>query len=148
MLRWSYIQNPPLDHAAFWICCSYHSHILTDRRDWKEHNLLDSKHHQKVPGKQKGNTPALQFGLRTISLSSTIGSCSFLDMWCAQSLPSFWTVEIGNSFSSKVSCIVNSSSYIFRQARFYSDLGRSNRWIIMILRYIMHNSMMQSDGWV
>jgi len=51
--------------------------------DWKEHNLLDSKHHQKVPGKQKGNTPALQFGLRTISLSSTIGSCSFLDMWCA-----------------------------------------------------------------
>ena len=41
MLRWPYILTPPLDHAVFWICCSYHTPLLTDRRDWKEHNLLD-----------------------------------------------------------------------------------------------------------
>ncbi|KAI5572613.1 hypothetical protein BDE02_10G024000 [Populus trichocarpa] len=29
-------------------------------------------------------------------------------------LPSFWTVKIGNSFSGKVSCMLNSSSSIFR----------------------------------
>jgi len=37
----------------------------------------------KLPEKQKGNAPAGQFGRRPISLSSTIGSCSYLDMWCA-----------------------------------------------------------------
>jgi hypothetical protein len=31
----------------------------------------------------------------------------------------------------------NSSSSIFRLARFYSDPGRSNRWIIPILRYMV-----------
>ena len=42
-------------------------------------------------------------------------------------------------------CIMlNSSSSIFKLARFYSDLGRSTRWIIFILRYVMHNSMIYS----
>jgi hypothetical protein len=39
---------------------------------------------------------------------------------------------------------VNSSLSIFREARFYADLGRSNHWSIMILRYSMHNSMICS----
>ena len=82
MIQWPYLWNPPLDHTAFWICCSYRTPILTYLRDWKEHNLFDSNHHWKCPGKQKGNTPAGQFGRRPISLPSTVGSCSFLDMWC------------------------------------------------------------------
>jgi hypothetical protein len=53
-------------------------------------------------------------------------------------------VEIGNSLSGKVSCMLNNSSSIFRSARFYSDLGRANHWIILILRYIMHKSMIYS----
>jgi len=35
-----------------------------------------------ISWKIKGNTPTGQFGRRSNSLSSTIGSCSFLDMWC------------------------------------------------------------------
>uniref|UniRef100_A0A3N7ECF3 Uncharacterized protein n=1 Tax=Populus trichocarpa TaxID=3694 RepID=A0A3N7ECF3_POPTR len=83
MLRWLYLWNPPLDHVYFWICCSNYTPLLTDRRDWTEHSLFDRNHHRKVPGKQKGNAPAGQFGRRPISLASTVGSCSFLDMWCA-----------------------------------------------------------------
>jgi hypothetical protein len=80
ILRWPYLWNPPLDHARFWICCSYYTYLLTDRRDWKDHNPFDRNHHQQCPGKQKGNAPAEQFGHRLSSLSSTVGSCSFLDM--------------------------------------------------------------------
>ena len=116
MLRWLYLWNPPLDHVYFWICCSNYTPLLTDRRDWTEHNLFDRNHHRKVPGKQKGNAPAGQFGRRPISLASTVGSCSFLDMWCAQMLPLFWTVGIGKYFSGKVSCLLNSSSSIFRES--------------------------------
>jgi hypothetical protein len=83
MLRWPYLWNPPLDHAEFWICCLYYTPLLTDQRDWKEHNPFDRNHHRKLPGKQKGNTPAGQFGRRLISLSSTVGSCSFMDVWYA-----------------------------------------------------------------
>jgi hypothetical protein len=82
MLRWPYLWKPPLDHAEFFICCSYYTPILIDRRDWKEHNSVDKNHHRKGPGKQKGNAPGRQFGRRPISLSSTVGLCSFLDMWC------------------------------------------------------------------
>ena len=114
MLRWPYLQNPPLDHAVFQICCSYYTPLLNYRRVWKEHNPFDKNHHRKFPGKQKGNAPAGQFGCRPISTSFTVGSCSFLDTWCAQMLPSFWTVEIGKSFSDKVSCMLNISSSIFR----------------------------------
>jgi hypothetical protein len=57
---------------------------------------------------------------------------------------SIWMVEIGKSFSGKVSVMLNSSSSIFRLARFHSDLERSNRWSIMILRYILKNSMICS----
>jgi len=83
MIQWPYLWNPPLDHTAFWICCSYRTPILTYLRDWKEHNLFDRNHHRQFPGKQKGNTPTGQFGRRLISLPSTVGSGSFLDMWCA-----------------------------------------------------------------
>jgi len=83
MIQWPYLWNPPLDHTAFWICCSYRTPILTYLRDWKEHNLFDRNHHRQFPGKQKGNTPTGQFGRRPISLPSTVGSGSFLDMWCA-----------------------------------------------------------------
>ena len=114
MLWWPYLWNPSLDHVVFQICCYYYTLILTDRRDWKAHNPFDRNHHRIFPGKQKGNAPAGQFGRRPISPSSTVGSCSFLDMWCAQMLPSFRTVEIGNPFSGKVSCMLNSSSSIFR----------------------------------
>ena len=83
MLRWPYLWNPPLDHAYIWICCSHYTPLLTDRRYWKEHNMCDRNHHLECHGKQKGNALAGQFGRRPISLSSTVGSCSFLDMWCA-----------------------------------------------------------------
>ena len=83
ILRWPYLLNPSLDHAVFWICCFCYTSLLTDRRDWKEHNLFDRNHHRKCPGKQKGNALVGQFSRRLISLSSTVGSCSFLDMWCA-----------------------------------------------------------------
>jgi len=80
MLRWLYLWNPPLDHADFWICCSHYTPLITDQRDWKEQN--DKNHHLEFHGKQKGNAPAGQFGRRPISLSTTVGSCSFLYMWC------------------------------------------------------------------
>jgi len=82
MLRWPYLCNPPLAHAYFWICCAHYTPLLTDRSNSKEHNPFDRNHHLEFPGKQKGNVPAGQFGRRPISLSSTVGSCSFLDMWC------------------------------------------------------------------
>ena len=31
MLRWPYLWNPPLDHVDFWIYCSSHTPLLTDR---------------------------------------------------------------------------------------------------------------------
>ena len=83
MLWWPYLWNKPLDHADFWICCSHYTPILTDRSDWKEHNPFDRNHHLEFHGKQKGNAPAGQFSRQPISLSSTVGSCLFLDMWCA-----------------------------------------------------------------
>ena len=114
VIRWQYLWNPPLDHATFWICYSYHTPLLTTWRDWKEHNPLDRNYHRKVSGKQKGNTPAGQFGRQPFYLSSTVGSCSFLDMWCVQMFSSFWTVEIENSLFGKVLCMLNSSLSILR----------------------------------
>ena len=35
IIRWPYLWNPPLDHAEFSVYCSYHTSLLTDRRDWK-----------------------------------------------------------------------------------------------------------------
>jgi len=80
MLRWLYLLNPPFDHAAFWICRSYYTPLLNDWRDWKAHNPFDRNHHRKCPGKQKENAPEGQFSRRLISLCSTVGSCSFLEM--------------------------------------------------------------------
>jgi hypothetical protein len=53
ILRWPYLYNPPLDHVGFLIYCSSHTTLLTDRRDWKEHNPLDRNHHLNFSGKQK-----------------------------------------------------------------------------------------------
>ena len=114
ILRWPYLQHPPLDHAAFLIYCSSHTPLLTDRRELKAHNPFDGNQHRNFSGKQKEIIQQSSFGRRPISLSSSVGSCSFLDMLCAQKLPSFWTVEIGKYFSGKVSCMLNSSSPIFR----------------------------------
>ncbi|KAJ6871102.1 hypothetical protein NC652_036701 [Populus alba x Populus x berolinensis] len=83
MLRWPYLWNPPLDHVDFWICCSSHTPLLTDQTDLKEHNPLNRNHHRKCPGKQKEIYLQGSFGRRPVSLSSTVGSCLFLDMWCA-----------------------------------------------------------------
>jgi len=44
------------------------------------------------------------------------------------------------TLSGKVLFMLNSSSSMFKLAWFYSDLGRFNRWSILILRYIMHDS--------
>jgi len=44
MLWWPHLWNPPLDHADLWIYCSYHTPILTDRRDLKAHNPFDRNH--------------------------------------------------------------------------------------------------------
>jgi hypothetical protein len=112
----------------FWIYCSSHTPQLTDRRDLKAHNPLDRNHHRQLPGKQKEIHLQGNFSLQPISLSSTVGSWLFLDMWCTQMFSSFWMVEIGNTLSGKVSFVLNSSSSIFRLARFYSDLERSNCW--------------------
>jgi hypothetical protein len=75
MLRWSYLGKQPLEQAAFWMCCSHYTPLLTDRSDWKEHNPFDRNHHLEFHGKQKGNARAGQFGRQPISLSSTVGSC-------------------------------------------------------------------------
>ena len=109
IFRWPYLQNPPLDHADVLIYCSSHTPLLTDRGDLKEHNP-SSEHFWKT----KGNNSAQQFWSLADFSHSTVGSCSFLDMWCAQMLPSFWMVEIGKYCSGKVSCMLNSISPIFR----------------------------------
>ena len=83
ILRWPYLYNPPLDHVELLIDCSYYTPLLTDRRDLKENNPFDRNHHLNVSGKQKEIILQSSFGRRLISLSSTVGSCSFLDMWCA-----------------------------------------------------------------
>ena len=116
MLRWPYLWNTLLDYADFWIYCSSHTPLLTDWRDLKTHNPFDINHHRKFPGKQKEIHLHDSFGCRPISLSSTAGSCLFLDMWCAWMLPSFWTVEIENPLSSKVLFMLNNSSSIFRRS--------------------------------
>ena len=141
MLRWPYLWNPSLQHVDFWIYWFYHTPLLTDRRDLKAHTPFDRNHHRKFPGKQKEIHLQGSFGRWPMSLSSTVGSYLFLDMWCTQLLPSFWTVEIRNARSGKVSFMLNSSSSIFRLVRFYSTLWRSNHWIILIVIYIVHNSM-------
>jgi hypothetical protein len=82
ILRWPYLYNPPLDHVAFLIYCSSHTPLLTDRRDLKERTPFDRNHHLKFSGKQKEIILQSSFGYRPIYLSSTVGSCSFLDMWC------------------------------------------------------------------
>ena len=51
MVQWPYLWNPPLNHAEFWIYCSSHTPLLTDQRDWKEHNPFDINHHWTFPGK-------------------------------------------------------------------------------------------------
>jgi hypothetical protein len=83
ILRWPYLYNLPLDHVEFLIYCSSHTPLLTDRRDLKEHNPFDRNHHLNFSGKQKEIILQSSFGRRPSSLSSTVGSSSFLDMWCA-----------------------------------------------------------------
>jgi len=89
MLRWPYLWNTLLDYVDFWIYCSSHTPLLIDWRDLKAHNPFDINHHRKFPRKQKEIHLHDSFGCRPISLSSTAGSCLFLDMWCAWMLPSF-----------------------------------------------------------
>ena len=144
ILWWPYLQNSLLDHSEFLIYYFSHTSLLTDRMDLKEQNSFDRNHHLNVYGKQKEIILQGSFGCRMISLMSIVRSCALLDMWCAQMFPSISTVEIGNAFSGKDLVMLNSSSSIFKLARFYSDLGRSNCWIIMIWRYIMHKSMICS----
>jgi hypothetical protein len=140
MLRWPYIWRPQLDCSHFLIYCSSHTPLLPDQRDLKAHNSFDRNYHRKFPRKQKEIHLQGSFSRWLISLFSIIGLCLFLDMWCAKMLPPFWTVEIGNTHYGKVSFILNSSLSIFRLAWFYLDIGRSNHWIILILRYIVHKS--------
>ena len=80
ILWWPYLWNTPLDHVVFWIYCSYHTTLQTDRRDLKAHNPFDRNHHRKFPGKQKEIHLQGSFDHRPISLSSTVGACLFLDM--------------------------------------------------------------------
>jgi hypothetical protein len=82
ILWWLYLWNPLLDYTYFWIYCSYHTPLLTDRRDFMEHNAFVRKHHWTFPRKQKEINLQGSFGRRLIALSSTVGSCLFLDMWC------------------------------------------------------------------
>ena len=140
MLWQPYLWNPPLDRAEFWICCSSYTPLLTDRRDLKAHNAFDRNHHRTFLGKQKEIHLQGSFGRRPIYLYYTVGSCPFVDIQCAQMLSSLWTVEIRKTRSSKVLFMLNSSSLIFKLARFYLDLERSNCWIILILRYIVQDS--------
>jgi hypothetical protein len=83
ILWWPYLYNLPLDHVGFLIYCSSHTMLLTNQRDLKEHNPLDRNHHLNFSRKQKEIILQSSFGRRPISLSSTVGSCSFFDMWCA-----------------------------------------------------------------
>jgi len=64
ILRWPYLYNLPLDHVAFLIYCSYHTPLLTDRRDLKEQNPFDRNHHLNVSGKQKEIILQSSFGRR------------------------------------------------------------------------------------
>ena len=127
MFRWPYLQHPPLDRSDFWIYGSSHTPILTNQRDLT-HNPFDKNHHRKFPRKQKEIHVQGSLGRCPISLFSTVGSCLFFYMWCAQMFPSFQMVEIENTLSGEVSFMLNSSSSIFRLARCYSDLGRCNRY--------------------
>jgi len=71
MLRWPYLWNPPLDHIDFWICCSYHTPLLIDLRDWKENNLLDNSALIVVPAlSQKSCNYNHLIVLSTFSLSN------------------------------------------------------------------------------
>ena len=80
MLRWSYLWYQLLDYDDFWIYCSFHTPLLTYRRDFKEHNPFERNHHQNVSRKQKEIHLQGSFGRRSISLSYIVGSCLFLDM--------------------------------------------------------------------
>ena len=51
---------------------------------------------------------------------------------------SLWTMNIGNNHSEKFLFILKSSSPFFKSTWFYSNLGRCNYWIILVLRYIVH----------
>ena len=70
--------------GSCWVCdILFFSHSSTNwLEDWKEHNSFDRNHHRKFPRKQKEIHQQGSFGRRPISLSSTVGSCSLLDMWC------------------------------------------------------------------
>ena len=83
MLWWPYLWHPPLDHAEFWIYVSSHTPLPTNKRDFKSHNPFDRNHHWKLSGKQKEIHLQRCFGRQPISLSSIVGSCLYLVMWCA-----------------------------------------------------------------
>ena len=141
MLRQSYLWHPMFDHAQFWIYCSSHTPLLTYWRDLTTHNSFDRNHHRKLPGKNKR-----KYICRAVLVADRFLSLPPLDhvfIWiygatrcCLHS--GQWRQET-HTLAGKVSFMLNSSSSIFRLARFYSDLERSNSWIIPILRYMVHN---------
>ena len=82
MLWWPYLWQPPLYRADVWIYLSSHTPLLTDQSDLKAHNFFDRNHDWTFPGKQKEIHLQGSLGRRPIALSSTVGSCLFLDMLC------------------------------------------------------------------
>jgi hypothetical protein len=98
-------------------------------------NILENK---------RKHTLQSSVGRRLSSLSSIVRSHLVLDIWCTRMLSSFWMVKIGNTLSGKVLLMLNNNLLIFRLARFYSNLGRFNRWSILSLRYIVPDSKLYS----
>jgi len=61
----------------------FFSHSSTNWPERFEGTQSDGNHHLNVSGKQKEIILQSSFGRRPISFYSTVGSCSFLDRWCA-----------------------------------------------------------------
>ena len=137
MLRQLYLCNPPLDHVTFWICCASHTPLLTDRRDWKAHNSFDINHHRKFPGKQKEIHLQGSFGRRQFLSFSPLDHAYFwicgAPRCCLTS--GRWRSEMHSPARRRH---VEQQLVHFQVS---SDLWRSNRWIIRILRYIVQNSI-------
>ena len=148
MLQWLYLQNPSLDHAAFWIYCSSHTPLLTDWRDWKSPICLTEIIIGNVMENKRKYTcravwsPA-DFALFHRWIILILGYVVRLDV--------AFILDGGERKHILRQGFMHIEQQLvhFQVSLFYSDLGRSNRWIILILSYIVQKIYdIQSDRWV
>jgi len=128
-------------------CCIFYillfAHAYTNwPKGSKSTQSIWQKSSSEISWKTKGNTPIEQFWSPT-DFSLFHNWIMFIFGYVMRLDVSF-IMDGGDqkTLSGKVLFMLNSSSSMFRLAWFYSDLGRFNRWNILILIYIMH------DCWV